>query len=229
MHIRSESDKAQLRWSLDRMRQELREQQPGGSLVAQQLATTMLVLALRLHLTPAELPGQSPFEEPQQPGSTDTAGVSGRRAGWLVALADRQMKAAITAMHEQPAHGWTLQGLAERSGMSRSVFALKFKATVGVSPMEYLTRWRMLLAGNRLTDTDDSIAGIARSLGYASESAFSKAFRRGMGCSPRQHRRGQGSDAARGNEGRRSGTPPPGLPGARFAANGQVLLPRAGL
>ena len=177
VHIRSESDKAQLRWSLERMRQELREQRPGASLVAQQLATTMLVQALRLHLSE----GTPPAKE-----------WSGT-AGWLRALVDQQMKTAITSMHDDPAHGWTLQKLAQRSGMSRSIFALKFKATVGTSPMEYLTRWRMLLAAHRLTSSSDPISIIALSLGYVSESAFSKAFRRVMGCSPRQYRRGRNS------------------------------------
>jgi len=74
--------------------------------------------------------------------------------------------------------------------MSRSTFALKFKQTVGSSPMEYLTRWRMLLAGDRLTNSSDSISAISLSLGYESESAFSTAFKRVMGCSPRQYSRG---------------------------------------
>jgi AraC-like DNA-binding protein len=73
--------------------------------------------------------------------------------------------------------------------MSRSVFALKFKQRVGTSPMEYLTRWRMLLAGDRLTNTRDSVSEIALSLGYESESAFSTAFKRVMGGSPRQYSR----------------------------------------
>jgi AraC-like DNA-binding protein len=179
VHIRAEEDKAELRWALERMRQELREERPGGSLVAQQLATMMLIQALRLHL------GE---------------GLSGR-AGWLVALVDNQMKAAITSMHGDPAHRWTLQELAGRSGMSRSIFALKFKATVGTSPMEYLTRWRMLLAGDKLTNANDAISAIAQSLGYESESAFSKAFRRAMGCSPRQYRRGGNGDSAWNGEG----------------------------
>jgi AraC-like DNA-binding protein len=169
VHLRSESDRAELRWSLERMRQELHEQRPGASLVAQQLATMILVQALRLHLA---------------------EGLKGS-VGWLFALADKQMNAAITSMHGDPGHRWTLQKLAERSGMSRSIFALKFKATVGTSPMEYLTRWRMLLAGDKLTSSDDPVSVIALSLGYDSESAFSKAFRRMIGCSPRQYRRGQ--------------------------------------
>jgi AraC-like DNA-binding protein len=169
VHIRSESDKAVLRWCLERMRQELRDAQPGGFLVAQQLATIMLVQALRLHLTDA------------------TRGD----VGWLFALADRQMSAAITAMHHEPARRWTLQTLAERVGMSRTAFAVKFKETVGLSVMDYLTRWRMMLAGDRLETSGDSISVIARSLGYESESAFSTAFKRIMGCSPRKYGRGQ--------------------------------------
>ena len=75
--------------------------------------------------------------------------------------------------------------------MSRSTFALKFKETVGESPMEYLTRWRMLLAGDKLVNSSDPISAIALSLGYESESAFSTAFKRVMGCSPRQYSRGR--------------------------------------
>ena len=167
VHIRKESDKAAMRWSLERMKEELRDPQPGGALITQQLAYMMIVQALRLHLADGAI------------GSV----------GWLFALADKQMGTAITCMHDDPGHPWTLQKLAERIGMSRSIFALRFKETVGDTPMEYLTRWRMLLAGNRLINSDDSISTIALSLGYESESAFGKAFKRVMGCSPRQHNR----------------------------------------
>jgi AraC-like DNA-binding protein len=186
VHIRKELDKAALRWSMERMMQELQEPQPGGFLIAQHLAHMMLVQALRLHLA---------------------EGLKGG-VGWLFALADKQMSAAISAMHADPAHPWTLQALAERAGMSRSTFALRFKETVGASPMDYLTRWRMLLAGERLVNSSDPISVIALSLGYESESAFSTAFKRVMGCSPRQYSRGgdQASpsrgegEAARGNQ-----------------------------
>jgi AraC-like DNA-binding protein len=149
------------------MREEVRDPQPGGSLIAQQLAYVMLVQALRLHLADGA-----------------TKGV-----GWLFALADKSMSTAITCMHDDPGHPWTLQELAERVGMSRSIFALRFKEKVGATPMEYLTRWRMLLAGDRLKNSTDSISSIAASLGYESESAFGKAFRRVMGCTPGQHSR----------------------------------------
>jgi AraC-like DNA-binding protein len=167
VHIRKESDKTAMRWSLERMREELRDPQPGSSLIAQQLAYMMLIQALRLHL----------------------ANVGSGGVGWLFALADKQMSAAITGMHDHPGQPWTLQKLAESVGMSRSIFALRFKEIVGATPMEYLTRWRMLLAGDRLKNSDDSISEIALSLGYESESAFGKAFRRVMGCSPRQYTR----------------------------------------
>jgi len=169
VHIRKESDKAALRWSVERMMQELREGQPGGFLVIQHLAHMMLVQALRLHLA---------------------EGLRGG-VGWLFALADKQMGAAISAMHADPGHPWTLQALAARAGMSRSTFALKFKATVGKAPLEYLARWRMMLAGDRLANSSDPVSVIALSLGYESESAFSTAFKRVMGCSPRQYGRGR--------------------------------------
>ncbi|WP_254059454.1 AraC family transcriptional regulator [Granulicella sp. L46] len=167
VHIRRESDKAAMRWSLERMREELRSAQPGSSLIAQQLAYMMLVQALRLHLA-------------------DAATAS---PGWLFALSDKHMSLAITSIHNDPGHPWTLQSLAERVGMSRSVFALRFREIVGATPMEYLTRWRMLLGADRLKNTTDCLSVIATSLGYESESAFGKAFRRVMGCAPRQYAR----------------------------------------
>ena len=182
VHIRKESDKAALRWSIERMMHELRERQPGGFLIAQQLAYSMLIQALRLHLA---------------------EGLRGG-VGWLFALADRQMGAAISAMHEAPARRWTLQELAEHVGMSRSTFAQRFKEAVGESPMEYLARWRMMLAGDRLENSKDSVGAIALSLGYESESAFSTAFKRVMGCSPRQY----GRDRSQAQPAASPATPP---------------------
>jgi AraC-like DNA-binding protein len=168
VHIRKESDKATIHWALERLNEEVRDPKPGSSLIAEQLAYTMLVEVLRLHLADGAREG----------------------VGWLFALADKQMSATIACMHDDPGHQWTVQNLAEHVGMSRSIFALRFKETVGTTPMEYLTRWRMLLADDRLKNSEDSIYVIALSLGYQSESAFGKAFRRVMGCSPRQYSRG---------------------------------------
>jgi AraC-like DNA-binding protein len=166
VHLRKESDKAAMRWSVERLMLELREPQPGGFLIAQQLAHMLLVQALRLHLN-------------------DGAGG----VGWLFALADRQMSAAMNAMHAEPGRRWTIDALAKEAAMSRSTFALKFKRTVGSSPMDYLTRWRMMLAADRLAGGGETIATLAPALGYESESAFSTAFKRVMGCAPRHYGR----------------------------------------
>jgi AraC-like DNA-binding protein len=165
VHIRKDTDRAAMRWYLERMMKVSREPQPGGVLLGEHLAQMMLIEVLGLYL-----------------GDTVTGGV-----GWLSALADKQIGAAITAMHENPGYRWTLQALAERVGMSRSSFALRFKEKVGTSAMDYLTRWRMRRAGDRLVNSSDPVSSIASSLGYESESAFGFAFKREMGCSPRQY------------------------------------------
>jgi AraC-like DNA-binding protein len=169
VHVRESSSHASvLRWALDQLTAELRERQPGRFLVSEHLAHIMLVQVLRLYLS-----------------ARHTAGV-----GWFYALADRQMGAVVSALHANPAHRWTLPELAGLAGMSRSAFAQRFKQVVGASPMEYLTQWRMLVAGDRLRNSRETIASIAIALGYQSESAFSTAFKRVMSCSPRRYQRG---------------------------------------
>jgi AraC-like DNA-binding protein len=168
-HVYKESDRESLRWSLEKLVQELKERRPGCVLIAQHMAHMMLVQALRLVLAEEESNG----------------------VGWLYALADPQIGSAIGALHSDPAQRWTLERLAQHVGMSRSTLALKFKQTVGTSPMEYLTRWRMLLAGDRLVHSSQPVSTISQALGYESDSAFSTAFKRVMGCSPRQYVRDQ--------------------------------------
>ncbi|TDC81634.1 AraC family transcriptional regulator [Actinomadura sp. 7K507] len=167
MRVRTSGDRARLRWSIELMMEELREGRPGSSLVAQQLAHMMLVHALRLYL---------------DEGSRD--GV-----GWFAALADPQLSAVLGAMHADPAFPWTVQELAARADMSRSAFAERFRGRTGETPIAYLTRWRMMLAGERLVHGDDTLARIAGSLGYESEHAFNTAFKRVMGTSPRRYAR----------------------------------------
>jgi AraC-like DNA-binding protein len=167
VHLRTESDKEALRGAVERMMKEMREPRPGGDLMAQQTAYTMLVLALRLYLAEGERRGTS----------------------WLSALADEQIARALAAIHDEPAGAWTVQTLAEKAGMSRTAFAARFRRTVGASPLEYLTQWRMRLASDRLRHSNDSISVVAQSVGYASESAFGAAFKRAMGASPREHAR----------------------------------------
>ncbi|KQW75847.1 AraC family transcriptional regulator [Devosia sp. Root413D1] len=168
VRVREASSQASvLRWGLDQLAAELRERRPGGFLVSEHLAHIMLVHVLRIYL-----------------GGPQCAG-----AGWLQALADRQMSKVVGAIHADPARRWTLEGLAGVAGMSRSSFAQRFKQVVGTSPIEYLTRWRMLVASDRLRNSRQSVAAIALSIGYESESAFSTAFKRTMAYSPRQYQR----------------------------------------
>lgn len=165
IHIRNPADLLALQWYLERIMAVIRNPQPGGVLQGEYLAQMMLIEILRIHMTDRR-----------------TGGV-----GWLFALADKQLGAAIVAMHERPGHRWTVHELAERAGMSRSAFAQRFKERVGVSVMEYLIRWRMLLAADRLVNSSDTVSSIALSLGYESESAFGFAFKRKMGYSPRRY------------------------------------------
>lgn len=167
IHVRDEANRSTLRWCIERMRQELSDAQPGDFIVAQQLATLVLVDALRLHLS----------NERHQ------------HVGWLFALSDKRMRAAIDAMHASPGRKWTLKTMAEQAAMSRTTFALRFKEAVGFSPMEYLTRWRMMLAADRLIHSRDTILHIGLALGYESEKSFSTAFKRVMNCSPRRYSR----------------------------------------
>lgn len=171
VHLQAESEKAVLRGSIERLIEEIRDPKPGSSLIAQYLAHTMLLQALRLHLSDA----------------------SRGQVGWVFALSDKHMGPAISALHAEPGRHWTLHDMAERVGMSRSTFAQRFKDTVDESPMEYLTRWRMLVAGDRLVNSTEPVSVISLALGYESEAAFSTAFKRVMGCSPRQYGRGKQS------------------------------------
>lgn len=107
--------------------------------------------------------------------------------GWLAALHDPMIGAAIRAIHDDPAHPWTVGGLAERVGVSRAVFARRFREDVGEPPLAYITRWRMTVAAELLED-GASIVRAASAVGYVDEFAFAKAFKRLRGVTPGQHR-----------------------------------------
>jgi AraC-like DNA-binding protein len=110
--------------------------------------------------------------------------------GWLAALRDPPLARSLAALHSRPAHPWTADGLAKEACLSRSAFAERFAHTLGMPPISYLTQWRMLLAGQRLRESSETIAQIASSVGYESESTFSRAFTREMGLAPGAWRRG---------------------------------------
>ncbi|MEU4482484.1 AraC family transcriptional regulator [Micromonospora sp. NPDC023966] len=145
---------------------ELQRNAPGARLVAEHLAIVMLVRILRLHL----------------------ARDAGHTSGWLAGLTDPTVVAVLRRMHARPAHAWTVAELARAVAVSRSTLAARFKQVIGKGPLEYLTAWRIELAADRIRRGEETNATIAREVGYGSESAFSVAFKRATGLSPRAYR-----------------------------------------
>jgi AraC-like DNA-binding protein len=143
---------------------------PGSDLMRKQLTCILFIQVLRALLETGETSG------PASPG-------------WLAALRDPQIGAALTLIHQDPARRWTVAELAAAAGLSRSSFALRFRTLVGLPPLDYLVRWRIQLAARALRSTDRTVAAIGASLGYSSESAFSNAFKRVRGQPPSRYRR----------------------------------------
>ncbi|MDT0403395.1 MULTISPECIES: AraC family transcriptional regulator [Streptomyces] len=167
IHIPAGSDEAgTLSWALTQIDRELRDREVASTLVAEHLAVVMLVHVLRLHLA-------------REPHAV---------AGWLAGLADPVVATALTSMHTAPGRAWTVAGLARAGAVSRSTLAARFKDAVGQGPLDYLTGWRIELASARLREGTDTLATIARAVGYGSESALSTAFKRVTGSSPRAYR-----------------------------------------
>jgi AraC-like DNA-binding protein len=158
---------AMLRWILEHLVQERSSTLPGPNTVCAQLAQLLFVQVLRAHLASS---GTLP-------------------SGWLRAIGDDRIAPALRLMHGDPRRAWTLNELAKATAMSRSSFAERFKSVAGVAPLSYLTEWRMRLAQRVLRDEDTSVFELGDSLGYASESAFSNAFKRVTGTSPRNYRK----------------------------------------
>jgi len=117
--------------------------------------------------------------------------ISQRNNGWLAGLTDRQLGVGIRSIHDQLEKNWTVESMATCAGMSRSAFASKFKTIVGQSPLEYLTRWRMHKASALIRQNDSNVSEISHAVGYESESAFTKAFKREMGETPSEFRKRQ--------------------------------------
>ncbi len=118
------------------------------------------------------------------------------RAGWLAGARDPEVGRALALMHRRPAHPWTLADLAKESGISRSVLAERFRHFMSQPPMAYLTRWRLQLGARLLVTTSRSVADVAAEVGYESEAAFNRAFKRSFGAPPAKYRQ-QARPAAR--------------------------------
>jgi len=141
---------------------------PGSELVANRLADMLFIHSIRAHI-----------------GSQS----EGCQSGLLRAIFDPQIGVALKSMHENVAHPWTVESLATACGMSRSAFAVRFKDLIGETPLGYLTSWRMQKATELLQKGDQKLFEVAKSVGYDSDAAFSKAFKRTFGVAPRAYLR----------------------------------------
>ncbi|SAK55995.1 AraC family transcriptional regulator [Caballeronia glebae] len=146
---------------------ESRHKRPGGEAMLERMSEMMFVDAVRRYVD--VLPDES--------------------RGWLAGLRDRFVGRALAVMHDAPAHEWTVEELGERVGLSRSALHERFVEIVGLPPMQYLVNWRMQVAAGLLRNTNSTIAGVAQDVGYASEAAFIRAFKRLVGKPPATWRR----------------------------------------
>ena len=142
--------------------EESRNDRAGSETVLTRLAELMFIEVLRRYL--ADLPA--------------------KQSGWLAGLRDDTVGQALTLLHGRPGHSWSLAGLARAVSSSRSNLAQRFTELVGQPPMQYLTNWRMQVAANLLVERSDKVAWVAGEVGYDSEAAFSRAFKRSTGLAP---------------------------------------------
>jgi AraC-like DNA-binding protein len=144
------------------MAAETKQMRPGGEAVITRLADVLIIQAIRWWM------------------ESDPSAQS----GWLGALRDDQIGRALALIHGDPARAWTVATLADELAMSRSAFAARFTELVGEPVMAYMTRWRMRVAVNALRDEGATVAELAHRLGYRSEAAFARAFKRVTGVAP---------------------------------------------
>jgi AraC-like DNA-binding protein len=149
--------------------EELEQARPGQDGVVPALVDALLLLILR--------------------GWIERSARDAAAPGWPGALTDTAIGGALADLHDNPGHAWTVAELGDRAGLSRSAFAQKFTALVGEPPLTYLTWWRMTLAGRILRESDAPLSAVAQRVGYASEFAFAKAFKREFGIAPGRYRR----------------------------------------
>jgi AraC-like DNA-binding protein len=157
-----------LHTTLQLLSSEMAQQSPGSEVVAKRLAEVLFIQTIRAHIA--------------------SEGESCKR-GWLRAIFDPKIGAALRSIHENVSNSWTVESLAEAAGMSRSAFALQFKELLGQTPLDYVTDWRMQKAVRLLQQEDKKLVEIAQSVGYESDAAFSKAFKRILGVTPGEYRR----------------------------------------
>jgi len=147
--------------------------EPGAEIVMSRLSDVLFIQILRAFIAQEEREGRT----------------CQKHAGMLRALVDPDISKALAYMHQKPDHPWTVAELARGVGMSRTGFAVRFKEKAGVSPLDYLTQWRMQRAGDLLRQGEENVDEVAMRVGYESGAAFSKAFKREMGFPPGSYRR----------------------------------------
>ncbi|MCU1339949.1 MAG: Transcriptional regulator, AraC family protein [Bryobacterales bacterium] len=160
-----------LQKTLELLASEVDASTPGSQVAVHHLADLLLIQALRAHI----------------------ADTQAERTGWLHALSDAHIGAALSSMHKRIEHPWTVATLASEAGMSRSAFAQRFKTVMSESPLEYLTRWRIYRGSDLLRESDRKLADVAQAVGYDSDGAFHKAFKRVLGIAPGEYRRSVGA------------------------------------
>ncbi|PJI47343.1 MAG: AraC family transcriptional regulator [Pseudomonas sp.] len=165
--VRDPGQRDWLMSTLRLMESEARAMRPGGETVITRLADILVIQAIRAWIE-------------QDPAA---------QTGWLGALQDRQLGRVLSLIHRDPAGDWSLASLADAAAMSRSAFAARFAEKVGMPAMHYVTRWRMHVALSWLQEREIAVAELAERLGYQSEAAFSRAFKRFIGVSPGSVRR----------------------------------------
>jgi AraC-like DNA-binding protein len=154
---------------IDQAVAESNDPRPGGDAVLERLAEMMFVDAARRYLD----------------------GLPENAIGWLAGLRDRYVGKALALMHERPEHAWSVDDLAREVALSRSAFHERFVQYVGQPPMQYLANWRIQVGARLLRESSRNVAAIAQDVGYDSEAAFSRAFRRVMGKPPAAWRKAQ--------------------------------------
>lgn len=167
LHLPSAGDQG---WVVQCMRQAAAEstgRRPGGGAMLERLSEMMFIDAMRRYLV--ALPDGS--------------------QGWLAGLRDRFVGQALTLLHAAPEAPWTVEELGQRVGLSRSALHERFAALTGLAPMQYLANWRMQLGAALLRDTAYTVAAVAQEVGYESEAAFARAFKRLVGQPPAVWRR----------------------------------------
>lgn len=174
VNIRSDATGAWIESSIRHLVAEAQKGQPGHAILLSKMAEALFIETLRIHLRTL------PEDE----------------TGWLAAVRDPVSGAALALIHQRPAEAWTIERLAVEAGSSRAVLAERFHTLLGEPPITYLTRWRMQMAARKLRATTETVLGIALDVGYESEAAFSRAFKREFGTPPSKYRKSFANAAA---------------------------------